>query len=220
MVKKRCKFVKKWPRRSQDAPKVEPKSRKVHGIAQNGYQAPKTPLPGRGRRFLAIFGYPLGSQKSTKIDFFPKKPSQGARFHRFLLRMSFSSIFRLIFSRFWMKNQWKKTCFFQALLAVFPTWRPSRNTVFYDTKATFSFFEFLIFSEKSMKKTTENFTCQKSRKMTPGGPQNTPKILKKRLQNRQKSRKMPKKLIFWGVDFLMIFWMAKKSKKGGMPIID
>ena len=57
------------------------------------------------RRFLAIFGYPLGAQKSTKIDIFPKKPSQGARFHRFLLRMSFSSIFRLIFSRFWMKNQ-------------------------------------------------------------------------------------------------------------------
>ena len=222
MVEKRCKFVKKWPRRSQDAPKVEPKSRKVHGIAQNGYQmAPKTPLPRRTRRFLAIFGYPLGAQKSPKIDFFPKKPCQGALFYRFLLRTSFSSIFWWIFGRFWMKNRWKKTCFFQAPLAFFPTWRPSRNTVFYDTKATFSFFEFLFFFfEKLMKKTIGKFTSQKSRKMTPGGTQNTPKILKKWPQNRQKSRKMPKKLIFWGVDFLMIFWMTKKSKKEGIPIIE
>ena len=196
------------------------KIKKMRWIAQSGYQmAPKTPLPGTNRRFLAIFGYPLGAQKSTKIDIFPKKPSQGARFHRFLLRMSFSSIFRLIFSRFWMKNQWKKTCFFQALLAVFPTWRPSRNTVFYDTKATFSFFEFLIFFKKLMKKMAEKFICQKSRKMTPGGSQNRPKILKKWSQNRQKSPKMPKKLIFWGVEFSMIFWVAKKSKKGGMTII-
>ena len=138
------------------------KIKKMRWIAQSGYQmAPKTPLPGTSCRFLAIFGYPLGAQKSTKIDIFPKKPSQGARFHRFLLRMSFSSIFRLIFSRFWMKNQWKKTCFFQALLAVFPTWRPSRNTVFYDTKATFSFFEFLFFFPKIDEKTTENFIYQK-----------------------------------------------------------
>ena len=190
-------------------------------IAQSGYQmAPKTPLLRIRRRFLAIFGSPLGAQKSPKIDFFPKKPSQGALFYRFLQRTSFSSIFWWIFGRFWMKNQWKKTCFFQAPLAFFPTWRPSRNTVFYDTKATFSFFEFLIFFKKSMKKTTEKFTCQKSRKMTPGGPQNTSKILKKWSQNRQKSRKMPKKLIFRGVDFLMIFWMTKKSKKEGMAIID
>ena len=146
--------------------------------------APKTPLPGTTRRFLAIFGSPWGGQKSPKIDFFPKKPSQGALFHRFLQRMSFSSIFRLIFSRFWMKNRWKKTCFFQAPLAFFPTWRPSRNTVFYDTKATFSFFEFLIFFKKMMKKMAEKFICQKSRKMTPGGSQNRPKILKKWSQNR------------------------------------
>ena len=119
--------------------------------------APKTPLPGTTRRFLAIFGYPLGSQKSTKIDIFPKKPSQGARFHRFLLRMSFSSIFRLIFSRFWMKNRWKKTCFFQAPLAFFPTWRPSRNIVFYDTKAIFSCFAILLFFLKNIGKMTPKF---------------------------------------------------------------
>ena len=181
--------------------------------------APKTPLLRRTRRFLAIFGSPLGAQKSPKIDFFPKKPSQGALFYRFLQRTSFSSIFWWIFGRFWMKNQWKKTCFFQAPLAFFPTWRPSRNTVFYDTKATFSFFEFLIFFKKLMKKMAEKFICQKSRKMTPGGSQNRPKILKKWSQNHQKSPKMTKKMIFWGVEFLMIFWVAKKSKKGGMTII-
>ena len=126
---------------------------------------------------------------------------------------------RLFFHWFFMENRWKNRRVFSQRRVFFSNWRPPRNTVFYDTKATFSFFEFLIFFEKSMKKTTENFTCQKSRKITPGGPQNTPKILKKWLQNRQKSRKMPKKLIFWGVDFLMIFWMAKKSKKGGIPIM-
>ena len=110
---------------------------------QSGYRmAPKTLLLRRFPRFLAIFGFPLGAQKAPKIVFLLKKPSQGMLFHRFLLRMSFSSIFRLIFSWFWMKNQWKKTCFFQAPLAFFPTWRPSRNTVIYDTKATFLFFEF------------------------------------------------------------------------------
>ena len=158
------------------------KIKKMRWIAQSGYQmAPKTPLPGTNRRFLAIFGYPLGAQKSTKIDIFPKKPSQGARFHRFLLRMSFSSIFRLIFSRFWMKNQWKKTCFFQALLAVFPTWRPSRNTVFYDTKATFSFFEFSFFSKKKSKIECKIAARKIIEKMTQLGPKMIPKLMKSQL---------------------------------------
>ena len=130
-------------------PKIDPKWEEMLQVTQSGYQmAPKTPLLRIPRRFLAIFGYPLGAQKSPKIDFFPKKPSQGVLFHRFLVRMSFSSIFRLICIRFWMKNRWKKTCFFHAPLAFFPTWRPSRNTVFYDAKATFSFFEFLFFFRK------------------------------------------------------------------------
>ena len=166
------------------------KIKKMRWIAQSGYQmAPKTPLPGTSCRFLAIFGYPLGAQKSTKIDIFPKKPSQGARFHRFLLRMSFSSIFRLIFSRFWMKNQWKKTCFFQALLAVFPTWRPSRNTVFYDTKATFSFFEFLIFFRKIDEKNDWKFHLPKKSKNDPRG---TPKYTQNPEKMVAKSPKIPK----------------------------
>ena len=104
--KNRLKIEPGGPRMEPGCTKSGAKIKKMRRIAQSGYQmAPKTPLPGTTRRFLAIFGYPLGSQKSTKIDMFPKKPSQGVLFHRFLLRMSFSSIFRLIFSRFWMKNQ-------------------------------------------------------------------------------------------------------------------
>ena len=146
------------------------KIKKMRWITQSGYQmAPKTPLPGRGRRFLAIFGHPLGSQKSTKIDFFPKKPSQEALFHRFLLRMSFPSIFQTIFSRFWMKNQWKKTCFFSSPPRIFPTWRPSRNLVFYDTKATFSFFEFLFFFQKIGEQIDWQFHLPKKLKNDPLG---------------------------------------------------
>ena len=48
-----------------------------------------------------------------------------------------------------MKNQWKKWCVFSHRRLFFSTWRPSRNTVFYDTKATFSFFAFLYFFLKN-----------------------------------------------------------------------
>ena len=159
-------------------------------IAQSGYQmAPKTPFPKRTRRFLAIFGSPLGAQKSPKIDFFPKKPSQEALFHRFLLRMSFSSIFRLIFSRFWMKNRWKKAWFFQVPLAFFPTWRPSRNTVFYNTKATFSFFEFLIFFQKIDETNGWKIHLPKKSKNDPRG---IPKYTQNPEEMVAKSPKIPK----------------------------
>ena len=79
-----------------------------------------------GHPFNDFLGPPWEAENHQKSAFSQKKPFQGAFFHRFLLRISFSSIFRLICSRFWMKNQWKKACFFQAPLKVFPTWRPSR----------------------------------------------------------------------------------------------
>ena len=120
LIKNDANLPKECPGGVQNGPKMDPKSRKIRWIAQSGYQmAPKTPLPKRTRRFLAIFGSPLGAQKSPKIDFFPKKPFQGTLFHRFLRRMSFSSIFRLIFSWFWMKNQWKKIVFFKPPLHFF-----------------------------------------------------------------------------------------------------
>ena len=125
-----------------------------------------------------------------------KRMLQGTPFYRFLLQMSIFLFFWSIFDRFSMKNQLKNRSIFSQPRMFFSKWRPSRSTVFYDAKATFSFFEFLIFFKKMMKKMAEKFICQKSRKMIPGGPQNTSKILKKWLLNRQKSRKMPKKLIF------------------------
>ena len=184
--------------------KSEAKIEKMRWISQSGYQmAPKTPVPGTNRRFLAIFGYPLGSQKSTKIDIFPKKPSQRARFHRFSLQMSLSSIFRLILSRFWMKNQWKKTCFFQAPLAVFPTWRPSRNTIFYNTKATFSFFAFLrFFLKKNVKKRAPKknrdhiFPSKITQKSSPGTRFGT-EICPELTSGRSKKQKMWEKSRFW-----------------------
>ena len=39
----------------------------------------------------------------------------------------------------------KTTHVFTAALVFFLVWRPSQNIVFYDTKATFSFFVFLYF---------------------------------------------------------------------------
>ena len=49
------------PKWSQNAFKIELKSRKMRSFTQNGYQMPpKTPLPGRGRRFLVVLGFSLG----------------------------------------------------------------------------------------------------------------------------------------------------------------
>ena len=137
---------KNGPGGAQNGPKMDPKARKGRSNDQNGTRwRPWVVFLNDGTPFWHIFGSPWGGQKSPKIDIFLKKPSQGALFHRFLVWTSFSSIFRLIFSRFWMKNRWKQTCFFQVPLAFFPTWRPSQNTVFYNTKATFSFSAFLRF---------------------------------------------------------------------------
>ena len=141
----------------------------------------KSPCIKLTRRFLAIFGSPLGAQKSQKIDFFPKKPSQGALFHRFLLRMSFSSIFRLIFSRFWMKNHWKKTCFFQAPpRTFFQHGDPHETWYFIMRKLLFHFLCFCVFSKKKRRKMTpkckEQFCITKSPKNGPRGPILGPKM--------------------------------------------
>ena len=141
--------------------------------------------------------------------------------------MRFENVFSQISNGFWHDFVIKIWCvvltdliFWSSLFLLLQNGGSWKKTVFYISKHTFHFFRFLFFFWKNVKKTTENFTSQKSRKMTPGGPQKTPKILKKWSQNRQKSRKMPKKSIFWGIDFLMIFWMAKKSKKGSTTISD
>ena len=64
-----------------------------------------------------------------------------------------------------------------------------------------------------MKKTTENFTCQKSRKMTPGGTQNTPKIVKKTVAKSSKITKNAKKVDFLRGRFFDDFLDGQKIEK-------
>ena len=107
-TKKTTKINWKWsladPKWSQDAPQVEPKSREMHRINERGYQmAPKSPLLRRARKFLVVFGSPLGSPKRQKIDFFLKKSSQEVFLNRFLQRM----LHFLIFHQIWVHFGWK-----------------------------------------------------------------------------------------------------------------
>ena len=124
------------------------------------------------------------------------------------------------FRRCFMKNRLKHWRIFSQLRVFFSNWRPSRNTVFYDTKATYSFFEFLFFSKKIAKNWVQNWIQKNHQKNGPPGTQNGPKIDKMWVGKSPKSQKMGKKVVFWGIDFWSFFWVAKKSKKGGTPIID
>ena len=151
--------------------------------------APKTSFPRRGRRFLAIFGSLLGSLKSPKIDIFFKKPSQGALFHRFLLRMSFFSIFLLILNRFLMKIQWEKLVFFKHPSRFFQHGDPHDSMYFIGPNALFTCFCFICFLKKLMENTSNNLSCQKMRKITSWAPQNGPKMVKKSSTTCEKSQK-------------------------------
>ena len=93
------------PKWSQDAPQVEPKSRKMHRITESGYQmAPKSPLLRRARKFLVVFGSSLGSPKGQKIGFFLKKSRPRERFF-----IDFCSDCRIswFFRQFWVHFGWK-----------------------------------------------------------------------------------------------------------------
>ena len=132
---------------------MEPKFTKNRGkIEKNTMEGPKWPLGGsqslqkvKDDHPLGCFWLPWGSPKSTKNRSLAPKGAPGSDFLSIFLAIIVFLIFKLGFSSILDEKSMKKTCFFQAPLAFFPTWRPSRNTVFYDTKATFSFFEFLIF---------------------------------------------------------------------------
>ena len=86
--KKQTKNYKKRLKIEPGGPKMEPECTKSGAkIEKNALNRPKwlpdgsqDPFTQKTRRFLAIFGSPLGAQKSLKIDFFLKKPSQGALF--------------------------------------------------------------------------------------------------------------------------------------------
>ena len=134
----------------------------------------------RTRRFLTIFGFPLGLQKSQKINFLLKRVLQGTPFYRFSWQISLFLFFWSFFDRFSMKNLLKNKCMCSQLRVFFSNLRPSRNTVFYDTKATFSFFEFSFFQKKS--KIECKIAARKIiEKMTQLGPKMIPKLIKSQL---------------------------------------
>ena len=119
-----------------------------------------------------------------------------------------------------MKNRWKIRCICSQVCRFFSNWGPSRNTVFYRSGATSSFFYFSFFLEK-MWKNESKIECRKIiEEIAPTGTQNESKTDKKWRGKPCKSRKITKKRCFWKGGFLMIFWVAKKSKKGGITIID
>ena len=135
----------------------------------------------RTRRFLTIFGFPLGLQKSQKINFLLKRVLQGTPFYRFSWQISLFLFFWSFFDRFSMKNLLKNKCMFSQLRVFFSNLRPSRNTVFYDTKATFSFFEFSFFSKKKSKIECKIAARKIIEKMTQLGPKMIPKLIKSQL---------------------------------------
>ena len=84
------------------------------------------------------------------------------------------SFFWYIFGRFSMKFRWKNRLMFLHPLVFFFNWRPSRNTVNYDTKPTFSCFALFIFFWEKLKKWVQNWTPKKTSKKGPTGTQNGP----------------------------------------------
>ena len=135
----------------------------------------------RTRRFLTIFGFPLGLQKSQKINFLLKRVLQGTPFYRFSWQISLFLFFWSFFDWFSVKNLLKNQCMFSQLRVFFSNLRPSRNTVFYDTKATFSFFEFSFFSKKKSKIECKIAARKIIEKMTQLGPKMIPKLIKSQL---------------------------------------
>ena len=72
-----------------------------------------------------------------------------------------------------------------------------------------------------MWKNESQIECRKIiEEIAPTGTQNESKTDKKWGGKPCKSRKIAKKRCFWKGGFLKIFWVAKKSKKGGITIID
>ena len=126
-----------------------------------------------------------------------------------------ASFFSSFFDHFFVKNQRKKPCVFSHRRLFFSTWRPSRNTIFYNTKATFSFFAFLCFFLKKRQKTcskieTTFFLSKITKKSSPGthfGTQNATELTSKRSKNPN----FAKKSTFWSEQFFQRFLECQKA---------
>ena len=90
--------------------------------------------------------------KSTPKRFFTKKGRSKRDFPSFFARKAIVQAFSTIFLFFSQKiddTSMKKAMHFSQCRSFFWTWRPSRNTVFYISGGTCSFFCFLVFSSKN-----------------------------------------------------------------------
>ena len=117
---------------------------------------------------------PLNQQK---IDFLLKMVFQTLIFVDFCTENRFSCfvrVFSSIFHEKSMKIRRKKLCIFVTALSFFSTCRPSRNHVFYNTKATFLLFEFFLFFAQKKQKMTSKI---EERLLTPKTPKRGPRGL-------------------------------------------
>ena len=114
--------------------------------------------------FLVVFWSPLlshfwsilGAGWGPKID--PKSTCGPTKCSGYRFLSDFYGMLRLahvldsIWGRFLMKKRRFRHRFFSQLVSFFSTWRPSRNIAIYISGATFSFFQFFIFSSKKRQK--------------------------------------------------------------------
>ena len=100
-----------------------------------------------------IFELFWGPPNRPKIDLWIHKMARQHFFIDFYGILVLVRFFDPIWGRFFMKNRCFFQCDFPKFLLFFSTWRPSRNTVIYVSKPTFSFFVFFIFSSKNSQKT-------------------------------------------------------------------
>ena len=118
----------------------------------------KRMAPGTSRE---DFWVPLGRPKSTKNVTFSKNDAPVAVFLSIFAGKAAGTNFFLIFCRFLSKNSLFFSSFFSDVLTYFWTCRPSRNTVNYISKHTFSFFCFLYFLSKKCKKSKAKHAFKK-----------------------------------------------------------
>ena len=112
-------------------------------------------------QFLASLRNPKVHQKLIFCD---KGCSKERRFIDFCGKYRFSRFSGGLLIDFSWKIDEKTNVFFSQPRVFFSNWRPSRNTVFYDTKATFLFFAVLVFSSKNGQKSSAKEDPEKSSK--------------------------------------------------------
>ena len=77
----------------------------------------------------------------------------------------------------------------------------------------FCVFDFVV--EKMIKNAVKTLIQKKHQNIATDGPPNAPKINENPSKRFPKFKQFAKKMIFGGVDFLMIFWVAKKALPRG-----